>query len=873
MRIRSALLLGFLILVIPRWSVAHGGVAPGLVGDPSNPASGAKVTLDGAGRLLAVEEDSNADGVPDLWNRYEAGRLARQERDLNGDGRLDYWLYVEPATGKPFRGEMDGDFDGRADTDEEYRDGSVVRQRVDTNHDGLYDAAYHGYAGSLTLIEQDTDLDGRFDRWTYFEASRSSITVLDDRDRDGFPEHRVRVVAGEVVEDSDRTPPPATENAVAEPDVPDGALEEVEVRARRATSAAGDYSVRDRDFRSFPHANPSDLVRLVPGIHVSQHTGGAKAYQYFLRGFDAEHGQDLAAYFDGVPLNESSQVHGHGYLDLHFLIPETVAAMRIVKGPYDPEFGNFATAGAVVFVPRRSSEHREISTTAGMFGTARVYAGGGVLADPYIAHIAAETDHTEGTTDPGFADAARGFGSHTWLPGSTTLNLTSAHYGQRSAAADVIPAKWVDDGRIGRFDGMDASDRVTSNRHLVSATLDHDAGNQSIRAQGYFDYKRSAIFSNYTFYLLNPTLGDQQEMRDNRDTAGMNLRYMREDKAGTLRFISSAGAQWKLADVDQVLANTTERVRFNVINDLRFTENEIGVWVKEEARLARWLTLVPGARFDAIAYAGDGTQDERFFNIYTNLADTRQDVPRDWNETASIVSPKISTIFAPVPDWNIYVNYGEGFFSNTSLQMANDPEPTIPKVRGGEIGSRVWAWGDRFTIAGSGWFANKETDLVFDPQTGITSTKAETERRGVDGEVRLSPWKPLYLATDAAYVDARFADTGERIPNGPIFLMTNGIGVSDLAGWRGMIRGRYMGERELDQGDFADPYYVTDVVVGYDAKTWGAELAIDNVFDVEWEDAVFSYETRPEPNGETVNGIHYTAGTPFFARATVTARF
>ena len=205
--------------------------------------------------------------------------------------------------------------------------------------------------------------------------------------------------------------------------------------------------------------------------------------------------------------------------------------------------------------------------------------------------------------------------------------------------------------------------------------------------------------------------------------------------------------------------------------------------------------------------------------------------------------------------------------------MANDPQSDIPKVTGAEAGTRVFFWGDRITVAGTAWMANKEEDLVFDPQTGLSSIKEETERRGLDGELRISPLDWLYLATDASYVDARFVESGDRIPNGPIFLMTNGVGVSHPIGVRGMVRGRYMAPRELDQDDWAPAYYVVDLVAGFDTPAWGLELAIDNVLDSDWEDAVFSYETRPEQNGETVSGVHWTPGTPFSARLTVTAKF
>ena len=823
---------------------AHGGHAPTLLGDPYALPPGSTVVHDGAGRMISLEMDTNRDGRIDLWNFYEKGVLARQSRDEDGDGKVDLILT----------------FDGE----------DVVLVELDRNTDGAFDLWQIYRKGKIFLETLDIDYDHLVDRWTFFDPQGREALTMSDRDGDGVPDDSATALKDEVLKGREST-------MQLEPDVPalSGEIleDEVVVTAGRSLTAASDQEVRDRDFASIPMRNPSDLVRLIPGVQVSQHTGGAKAYQYFLRGFDAEHGQDLAAYLDGIQLNEPSQVHGHGYLDIHFLIPETLASIRIIKGPYDPEFGNFATAGAIDFLPRKSAKINTVAATAGMFGTVGVLGTFGLAADPYLLSGAVETDHSEGYADPGQTDAVRANTVQTFLRGGGALTVMTNHYGQKGAATDVIPERWVKQGKVDRFRSLDPSDLVISNRHLMGLTYDLGHAAQSFRAQGYFDYKRTTIWSNYTFYLFNPELGDQQQMRDNRDVFGCNLRYRRLDQWGSTVWDTTAGVQWRYDRVDQVLANSRNRVRFNLINDLGFSENAFGFWFRENAALTRWLALVPGVRLDLIHYRGDGTQDERFFNIQTNLADILQDVNRDWNETAAVVSPKASMVLTPLDNWNLFFNYGEGFFSNTTLQMANEPKSNIPKVRGGEIGTRLALWDHRIQFAEAAWFALKDQDLVFDPQTGLSVTKSETRRLGLDGELRMQPLDWFFLTTNASYVDARFVDSGERIPNGPIFLMTQGIGWTGPVGLRGMVIGRYMGERELDLNDFAPAYYVVDLVAGYDTDHWGIELAVDNVLDTQWEDAVFSYETRPEKNGETLGGIHWTPGSPLFARLTVTARF
>lgn len=872
------LLGGSILLVLffaPAALLAHGGGhLPGLVADQDPSATSRILKKDAAGRPLEIGLDLDGDGQIDVWNYFAEGRLIRQEQDTDKDGRPDVRLMLN-SQGQPTSGEMDLDLDGVTDTWEQYVDGSPVFRSVDYDNDGLVNIIFQISGGRYTTIIEDTDQDGKLDRWSYLNAEGLTIRLEYDHDGDGFPDPEPddKPTPDTTVPNGSMESEPETATAIDESDELTVQLDEEVVREHRALTSASDLRVRRDDFAYFPRQNPSDLVRLIPGVHVSQHTGGAKAYQYFLRGFDAEHGQDLAAYLDGIPLNEPSQVHGHGYLDLHFLIPETLAAIRIIKGPYDPEFGNFATAGAINFIPRRSAEQNTVSATAGMFGTVKVQGTFGVQADPYILVGAVESDHSDGYTDPGDTDAIRANTGHTFIASDWGINLMTNHYAQNSAATDVIPQKWVKEGRIDRYGSLDSSDRVVANRHLIGATADWLRGPHELRLQGFYDYKRTTIWSNYTFFLLNPELGDQQEMQDNRNALGLNLRYRHAAKVGPTVWNTAVGFQWRSDLVRQILANATKRQRWNVINDLDFSENALGLWLRENLLLTKWLTIVPGARIDLIAYQGSGTQDERYFNIYTNQADTLQDQSRDWSETAWIFSPKGSVIFTPLRPWDIFVNYGEGFFSNTTLQMANRPTGEIPKVCGGEVGTRVFFWNRRITVSAAAWQADKQRDMVFDPQTGLSVVKQKTRRRGLDGEIRVSPLPWLYLATDASYVDARFARSGSRIPNGPIFLMTNGLGLNHPLGLRGMVRGRYMGERELDQGDFAPPFYVLDLVAGYDTPNWSLELAVDNLLDAEWEDAVFSYETRPEQNGETLNGIHWTPGTPLAARFTVTAKF
>ena len=218
------------------------------------------------------------------------------------------------------------------------------------------------------------------------------------------------------------------------------------------------------------------MMRVVPGLHITQHTGGAKAHQIFLRGFDAEHGQDVAGYLDGIPLNEVSHVHGQGYLDLHFLVPSTIKTIKLIKGPYDRKYSNFATAGAVDFIPyeRREKKYHgyvEGGSFATIRGLGQTYQKLGSTDGIYALY--AET--TRGYTDPGKLQAIRGFTSHVVpLTKQDELKVLYTGYVIDSTAADTIPLLPVQQGRLDRFGNIDNSSLVDVTRQIVGLEWRHE---------------------------------------------------------------------------------------------------------------------------------------------------------------------------------------------------------------------------------------------------------------------------------------------------------------------------------------------------------------------------------------------------------------
>jgi len=654
-------------------------------------------------------------------------------------------------------------------------------------------------------------------------------------------------------------------------------LDTVEVLGERPLSAASDSTIRNKDFMNFPRKSASDLMRFVPGLHITQHTGGAKAHQIFLRGFDAEHGQDIAAYIDGIPLNEPSQVHGQGYLDLHFLIPESLEKIWIMKGPYDARYGNFASAGVINFQPYRKKNYTW--SLAGSGGSEYTFDALGQVSGTWQnmnTYVAGQWNRTDGYTDPGELMAGRGFINHS-IPLSShwEMRILYTGYTVRSEAADILPKELIDSGDLDRFESLDDSNRVDVDRHLTGLTWEYLAKNKQAKIQAYYNYKKTMIFSNYTFYYYNddPAEGDQLEQSDERHYYGVHGFYKTINYAGDVEFSTETGLQIRNDTIDQTQANTHRRKRFNVINHYEFDETSVGAYLDERILLTYWCQLILGARYDMIFYNGDGIQDRKVFDIATNSEVIYQDVERDFSTWAYAISPKASVVFMPLKELSLFLNFGRGFVSTQARQMAWDNRHNIPAITGAEIGARTKLWKNRITIAASGWTALKEKEYVFDSEFGMSIERGKSRRIGFDFEFRVEPLKWLYLGTDLNYVNAVFVETGDPVPNMSNWIMTNYVSVTHPIGIRGSLRGRMIGPRTHDLDYHSRSYYIVDLLLGYEHEHFSIIGSVENLFNTKWYDSVFAYESRPYQGGSTVEGLHVTPGNPITWKLTAEVKF
>ncbi len=639
-------------------------------------------------------------------------------------------------------------------------------------------------------------------------------------------------------------------------------LQEVVVEGSKGIQAASEQSIRQKDFLNFPRKTASDLMLMVPGLYLTQHTGGAKAHQFFLRGFDCEHGKDLAAYIDGIPINEPAHVHGQGYLDLHFLIPETIRKMKIIEGSYMASYGDFANAGAVEFIPytARPSPFM-LNMSIGSFSTVESLIQASLIPKGSNTYAAVQLSRSNGFTNPGSFSAVRGFVSEQLKFTNMKLKLLYIGYIANSKAADTVPLSMVESKQISLYDGLDDSDGVNVRRHILGTWLKGKIARMKWKALIWAQEKRTDIWSNYTYYFYRPEAGDQQLQSDQRYTIGNKGIVRIPYKAASMGMISELGVSTRTDFVDQHIDDTQERKSFNTVASYEFALTGIGIYAEQQIMPFKHLRLVAGIRADTEIFRGDGFHDEKQLDIYTNRTKIVQDVPHDIDVTMFAISPKASVIYSPMEELKLFVNFGQGFDTPTAMEVAAGRR-TLGKITSSELGVRSKLFHGILSLAASGFLMDKENERVFDAEAGIAVPVGATRRLGIETELRIQPLNWLYMAVNSSYVNAKFTSSDAEIPNEPKFILTSILAARHNCGVHGSIRVRYVGERKLDLGYSVEPFFLVDMLAAYETTHLLIELSVENLLNRTWYDTAFAYTSRPSPTDDPYTGIHVTAGTP-----------
>jgi hypothetical protein len=629
--------------------------------------------------------------------------------------------------------------------------------------------------------------------------------------------------------------------------------------------------------KSRPALRPGEVLEFVPGVIVTQHSGDGKANQYFLRGFNLDHGTDFATRVGGIPVNMPTHAHGQGYTDLNFLIPELVQRIEYRKGPYFAAFGDFASAGAADIVYRRRFEAPFAQLSLGEKGYRRGVAGGSAeLGGGLTALAVVELMRNDGPwTVPERLRKSNGVAT---LSGGTTARGWSASlaaYGASWTATDQIPQRLIDAGRyegrpFGRFDSLDPTTGGRTARDTLSAEW-HDGDPTTgarTRVNAYAMRYRLDLFSNFTYALERPDTGDQFAQRDRRRVFGGEASHAFDHRLGGLELRTEFGAQLRHDRMRVGLFDTQARQVVATTRDDRVQQTQAGAWLQSSAALAPWLRAVAGVRADHIR------AEVTSLSLAENSGRAR----------ASQLSPKLSVVAGPFADGGkteFFFNAGRGLHSNDARGTTAridprtgdpvDPVPPLVASRGLEVGARTEALkGLQSSLAL--WQLHSNSELVYIGDAGATEASGASRRRGVEWNNRYAPLPWLLLDADLAWSRGRFSN-GDRIPNSIDKVASVAATLRDLSGWTASVQWRHLGSGALVEDNSVRSRSTLSTNLRVARRFMGdkAELTLDvfNLADRKIDDIQYFYESRLPGEADAVADRHVHPAEPRTVRVTL----
>ena len=629
-------------------------------------------------------------------------------------------------------------------------------------------------------------------------------------------------------------------------------------------------SVAKVDLETSPVNSSQEVLRKVPGLIIGQHAGGGKAEQIFLRGFDIDHGTDISLSVDGMPVNMVSHAHGQGYSDLHFVIPETINNINFGKGPYYANKGDFNTAGYVEFNTRNHLDNSEISFSLGQYNSMRTLGMFDLLNSNKNsnAYVVLEHIQFDGPYDsPQNFNRLNIFGKYnTYLQGNDRLSLSVSHFTSRWDASGQIPQRAVDSGLITRFGAIDDTEGGTTSRSNVNLSYDAILKNDlQFKSNVFYTKYDFELYSNFTFFLDDPINGDQIKQHESRSIFGLNTKFIKDTFVGAVETKLSSGFGLRHDLVNDVelshTLNRNETLNYLALGNVNQT-NLYG-FVNAEFELDKFV-ISPALRLDYFKF------------MYNDDLITQYETQA---ETKTTLSPKLNVFFNQNKNLQWFLKSGIGFHSNDSrVVVQQNGKEILPKAYGSDFGL-VWKPTPKMVLNTALWYLFLEQEFVYVGDAGIVEPSGKSERLGIDLGVRYQFTDWLYFDTDATYTHARSTEEpsgADYIPLAPDFTLTGGLAINDLNGFSAGLRYRYIDDRPANEDNsiVAEGYFITDLNANYKLNnnvTLG--LAIENLFDVEWNETQFATESRLQSEPNPVEEIHFTPGTPFFIKGMVTYTF
>ena len=658
-------------------------------------------------------------------------------------------------------------------------------------------------------------------------------------------------------------------------------LDEVTVYGRAVdlvgeASSASVGQIGAAELAARPFLRRGELLEVIPGVIITQHSGDGKANQYFLRGFDLDHGTDFSVTVDGQPVNMRTNAHGQGYADLNFIIPEFVQTIAYQKGLSFPENGDFSAAGAAQFFLANSLPQAFAKVEVGENDYLRLVLGETFNDGPHAATtVGFEAAYNNGPWDnPENVRRFNGLVRHVWDRGANDYRLTFMGYQGDWNSTDQVPERAIQSGLIGRYGSLNPTDGGSSARDSLSFDWTHHGATATTALNLYVIYYRLSLFSDFTYFLNDPVNGDQFNQREHRGIFGGSMLRTWSSQPWGCKSETTVGAQFRDDVIHVGLFNTAQRVELSTVRDDDVNEGSLGLFVKNSLRLNEWFRIESGLRADTYRFQ------------------VTSDLPANTGTRSAIIaSPKLNLVFGPWDKTEFYLNGGYGFHSNDARGVLTTTDPSSglptdaakPLVRAThmEVGMRTSILPGLVSSL-SVWALDLDSELVFTGDSGGTEASGPTRRYGLElaNFYRLTKW--LAVDADLAFTHARYTDLegdapheGSYLPNSIKTVVTAGAVVDLPSGFMGSLRLRYFGPQPLiEDSSVSAPSSLTwNGRVGWHNRSWEVALDVLNLLNRTNNDIAYYYESQLQGESGPVGDIHFHPAEPRTFRLTLTRKF
>ena len=651
-----------------------------------------------------------------------------------------------------------------------------------------------------------------------------------------------------------------------------------------SSDAASQGVISAAQLENLATLRPGDALQSIPGLVVTQHSGDGKANQYFLRGYNLDHGTDFATFVDGVQANKPTHAHGQGYADVNYLIPELIERIDYRKGPYDAASGDFTSAGSAHVVYKKALDANVFDVTLGAFGYQRVLMAGSTTLMPTKLSILSNSAATASASS-GVSDAPTLLGAlelqhqnGPWLVAeklqkvngllkfsqgtlSSGWSVDAAYYGSHWNATDPIPLNAVQAGQLPLYGSMNASDGGKNTRSVLSGER-HETSDEGYQKFSVFlEHDTFSLWSDFTFFELRPTTGDQFEQQEGRNAVGAHwTKGWNHDLYGWSSS-SEVGLQARYDNIQLGLFNTQARRVLAMVSQGQVGEWSTAVYAQNTTSWTPWARTVIGARLDRVDMSMSAAENA----ANSGLASATQ------------ASPKLAVILGPWHQTEVFLSVGRGFHSNDARGVIDKIDPTtltaspaIPALvssMGSEVGVRSQVL-ERLQSSLALWQLKSNSELVYnaDSNLGSTSANGASVRSGVEWTNHYEIPGQLLLDADWAWTKARYSnmndngEVGNHIPNavGKVGLFR--VTLQHLGPWSMGWETRYMGAYPLTQdGSQVAPSAVVSNFRLKRRMNPSTQLSMDvlNVFNRQYFDVAYSQDYQlsrtasPEPQGIT----------------------